>query len=810
MSGAAELVHVVGVRHHSPACARLVAHAIATRRPKHVLVEGPSDMNGRTDELLLPHAPPIAVYSYVNDGATGRARGVWSPFCAHSPEWIALRAARDVGADARFMDLPAWHAAFAATENRYGDRRGDAARARSDAYLTKLCRSFRLDDTDTLWDHLFELELAGTLGDAGDEPGLARLEARLAVHFDALRFGEPAGDRDGPREAFMTRCLAWAARDAASSGGRVDHGGVVAVCGGWHRPALLEGIARAIDALEPDAAYPDAPPPDLPDDADAANARWGSYLVPYSHKRLDSLAGYASGMPSPGYYGHVWASGAASASERAMTRIARRLRERRQPVSTADLIACRATAEALARMRAHAIVARGDLLDAIAATLVKDALDVEVPWARRGALRKGTDPVLVEVVAELAGDAIGALAKGTPRPPLADDVEAEFARLDLTPAAAPRDVALDLASAVDLPRSRALHRLRVLDVPGFARAPAGRVDRDRATRERWLLARDVDADTRLVEASAYGATLESAARGALEERASLGGGAGALADTLADAIATGLLDFAADVLDRLDASIRSEPSFAEVGAVLRQVLGVLRHGALLVAAGDATLARVAAAAFDRGLWLLEGLGGVPGFPGADVAAVAALRDAARTPRAELDVDAARARAVFERRVADATAHPAIRGACLGAIVSATRGATGAATDEALAALRRTPPKELGDLLAGLFALAREEMLAAPELLRTVDGLLALATPDDFLAALPALRFAFGWFPPRERRVIADRVAALHGLDRSASHELLARVAAPDVIATSARVEATALATARRYGLTDALDAREAT
>ena len=65
MSSAAELVHVVGVRHHSPACARLVAHAIATRRPKHVLVEGPSDMNGRTGELLLPHAPPIAVFSYV-------------------------------------------------------------------------------------------------------------------------------------------------------------------------------------------------------------------------------------------------------------------------------------------------------------------------------------------------------------------------------------------------------------------------------------------------------------------------------------------------------------------------------------------------------------------------------------------------------------------------------------------------------------------------------------------------------------------------------------------------------------------------
>ena len=56
-------LHVVGVRHHSPACARLVAHVIAKVRPRFVLIEGPSDMNERIDELSLGHDLPIAIFS---------------------------------------------------------------------------------------------------------------------------------------------------------------------------------------------------------------------------------------------------------------------------------------------------------------------------------------------------------------------------------------------------------------------------------------------------------------------------------------------------------------------------------------------------------------------------------------------------------------------------------------------------------------------------------------------------------------------------------------------------------------------------
>lgn len=62
---------IVGIRHHSPACARLVKSLIESQRPRYVLIEGPADFNDRVDELLLAHQLPVAIYSYCQyqDGA---------------------------------------------------------------------------------------------------------------------------------------------------------------------------------------------------------------------------------------------------------------------------------------------------------------------------------------------------------------------------------------------------------------------------------------------------------------------------------------------------------------------------------------------------------------------------------------------------------------------------------------------------------------------------------------------------------------------------------------------------------------------
>lgn len=52
---------IVGIRHHSPACARLVRSLIESQRPRYVLIEGPADFNDRVDELFLAHQLPVAI-----------------------------------------------------------------------------------------------------------------------------------------------------------------------------------------------------------------------------------------------------------------------------------------------------------------------------------------------------------------------------------------------------------------------------------------------------------------------------------------------------------------------------------------------------------------------------------------------------------------------------------------------------------------------------------------------------------------------------------------------------------------------------
>ncbi len=81
---------IVGIRHRSPACARLVKSLIESQRPRYVLIEGPADFNDRVDELFLAHQLPVAIYSYCQyqDGAAP-GRGAWTPFAEFSPEWQA-------------------------------------------------------------------------------------------------------------------------------------------------------------------------------------------------------------------------------------------------------------------------------------------------------------------------------------------------------------------------------------------------------------------------------------------------------------------------------------------------------------------------------------------------------------------------------------------------------------------------------------------------------------------------------------------------------------------------------------------------
>lgn len=758
---------IVGVRHHSPACAGLVREAIDRLRPAHVLIEGPSDMNDRIGEFLLGHELPVAVFTSVRDGSL--ARGSWSPFCEYSPEWVALTEGTKAGAEVRFIDLPAWHPAFSTLTNRYAD-----AELRFTRTVEELCRQFGMDNIDTLWDHIAEIE-------AGQTPA-AELGERLNTYFDLVRTANDTGREPGEptseeiREQYMARWIAAALQQSPDKP-------VLVVCGGFHRPALL----RLAAALE-DSDWPEPEP--VPVESAV------SYLVPYSFKRLDAFDGYQSGMPSPGYYQRLWELGPTGAAAALTEEVVRRLRGRSQRVSTADLIAARANGEGLAAVRGHRHPARADLLDGLVSALVSEALDQPLPWTGRRVLAPGTHPAVVEMVAALSGDRVGRLHPDTPLPPLVHDAEAELERHGL---AGREAVTLDLTVPAERDASRLLHRLRVLRVPGHDRlsGPDPALE-DSTFTEEWRITADPDRLAALIEAGGYGPTVELAAKARLGERVQAGGSLETAAQALFDAVLCGIEDLSEEVLGSLAQSVGAGHEVEPLGEVLAAVLGLWRHDQLLAARQSETLGTVIGASVDRLLWLVESVPGPAGSPAQPrrIAAVRAVRDAVRHAAAGLGLDAVRALDVMARIADNAEAAPDLRGAAFGFGWS-----LGTPPPDAERTIRAAgTPASLGDWLGGLFALAREQCLEEASVLAVLDDLVTAMTDRDLLVALPALRQAFGYFPPRERETIAGQVLALHGVQDSAWSMIRTGIGDPVVLARGRELDSHVQAILEREGL----------
>lgn len=717
-------------------------------------------MNERMTELAHDHRLPIAIYSYRLTEGGSRARASWSPFCDYSPEWVAAKRGRAVGSEVLFIDLPAWDVAFENTENTYSD-----AHLNVSSRLREIAHDLGFDSIDTLWDHLFEAPKAPET-----------LQAELAEYFENLRADEAATEGDAIREAWMAQWIAWAMSEAR------DDESVVVVCGGYHKPALERAWSSAL-AIRPEIVLP-------PD-------RVGSYLVPFSFRRLDSFTGYASGMPSPAFYQEVWENGA-DCADTMLFRAVHRLREKHQRVSTADALAASELMRGLAQLRGHSVPLRADVLDGLVGALVKEALTAPPPWATRGVLPRGTDPMLVEMVAAFSGDARGELAPETPRPPLLHDVEHETKRvgLELTPNGT--KVVIDTLDARMTQRRQVLYRLAILEIPGIKLVSLADLRRGVArTTEEWRVQRDLETESTLIERAVYGATLEQAALARILEHLERAEGVASIAFALERALLAGYHEMATDLAARARDAIANETDFENLGEALGRFLAMTRG------TSDpklhASMASLTTTALERALWLLEGLDGSHSpLAKGQVRGVVAIRDVLREPNLAPPDARSASFDLLVRRSASDHAPPAIQGACLGALWSIT--SVDARADEASASrtVDSVETERLGDFLSGLFALAREEFLAS-SLLSIVDGRLTALGQEDFLVVLPSLRQAFTFFPPRERLDIAKRLVRAHDVEVDAG-SLLRSAMSPEDYQRAKRMQSDVFGLADTYGL----------
>ncbi|HEY0683447.1 MAG TPA: DUF5682 family protein [Steroidobacter sp.] len=776
-------VQVLGVRHHSPACARLAAHLVQTLQPCAVLIEGPSDFNHRIRELLLDHKLPIALYSYSNAGE--RPAQCWFPLLDYSPEWVALRTAHGIGADVRFIDLPHWqYRTLPDARRRVASVEVDERRSRYSESIEALCRRFSCDGDHALWDHLFE---------SLPTDAHAELRERLDFYFHELRGDEPGTEQDQAREAYMALWIAWMRREADQ---RKDERPILVVCGGWHKRAIEATWPRLDGSVQPETFTP------------GSEHAAGSYLVPYEYRQVDALGGYGAGMQSPLFYQWAWQEGLSAAGRRAVQQIAARLRGKRVAVSTSDLIALELTLQGLMKMRGHPVPLRADILDAVQSSLVKEALDSPAPWAGNQLLSTQDHPLLREALLAITGEGGGRLHADTPLPPLLHDVDRELAARGIEITRTRSTSVLDRRRETDVPKAQLLWRLRILGVEGVQlkeiRAPNAARQLPEALRfeEHWSCAQDDRWFPNLIEAAVYGATLEAAARARLVELIHDAQGKPAtVAACMLQAIRAGLLDMGEELAAQLARDVPTMHDHEAIAAAAHVLLDVMRAGFWGLDTSGLIRETLIVLA-DRIIWLLDGCqGDRTSHAVGDVEAVRVCDGVLR-----LDLQGFDKRFCLEtmvRLARGASVPAAIKGSALAvAFVHEGLGADStAAREQLLAITRAVPPRDaLGDFLYGLFSCARGLATENDAIVRAVDAALEAMGPEDFLVALPRLRAAFAWFPPRERGALGALVAGVLGLSQAQRHQLLLLRQGADAFIDARRIAGQALTWARELGI----------
>lgn len=711
-------VAVFGIRHHGPGSARSVIAELDRLQPSAVLIEGPAD----ADPVLAMAAdpdmvPPVALLAYAPDAP--RVSAFW-PYAVFSPEWQALAWAHAHDVPARFCDLPA--AAILARRDDTADAtpdqpgRPEAAEARSDP-IALLAAAAGYDDPERWWDDVIETRLEGQPPFAALTDAMAELRTRSPA---------PAADQPGEqrREAHMRQVLRAALRQTA--------GTVAVVCGAWHAPAL----AGKLPAASADAALLRGIP------KRKAVLAW----VPWTHSRLATASGYGAGITSPGWYHHLFTT-PDQAVVRWLTKVARVLRDRDLPVSSAHIIEATRLAETLAALRARPLAGLA-----------------EVSEATKSVMCDGDDLVAGFVTRDLVvGELLGRVPDAAPAVPLEADLRAQARSLRLKIDPLKRTLALDLRKDTDRSRSVLLHRLAALGI-SWGAVTADQVRGTGTFHETWTLRWRPELAVAIIDAAPWGTTVAAAATAKIIDTAATAGELGAVTAAVECVLLADLPDALDPVLRALDAKAAMDADVAHLMAAVPALVRAVRYGdvrgtatAALSAVVGALTARICA-----------------GLPAAVTSladdAAARLRTALDRMHAALMLHAQheRGRDARDQWIAQLSVladRRDVHGLVAGRVVRLLTDVGLLPRPEAARRLAAqlsigVPPASQAVWAEGFLSGGGLLLVHDQDLLGVLDGWLSTLAAQEFTDSLPLLRRTFGGFAASERANLAHAVKRL--------------------------------------------------
>ncbi|MEQ8975748.1 MAG: DUF5682 family protein [Coleofasciculus sp. C1-SOL-03] len=570
-------IHIFGIRHHGPGCARSLCHALHNLNPDILLVEGPPDGDGMLSLVTHPQMqPPVALLVYRPDQPQ---KAVYYPFAIFSPEWQGINYALTQGIPVRFMDLPLVHQ-LAGGACRDAPWRVWEAGEEDEIYydpLGYLARIAGYSDGERWWEQLVEHRQEST------DVFEAILEAMTALRQDVPPRDDP---REAQREAYMRKQIRAAQKEGFQR--------IAVVCGAWHAPALVDmPAAKADNALLKGLAKT------------KVEATW----IPWTYGRLALKSGYGAGIESPGWYGHLWdcyqdggdggdegvdstlsqggfctnitinrdqkvpkpaptdTSGHISKLNhqhsaiaiRWLIKVAQLLRQEDLDASSAHIIETVRLAESLAALRDRALPGLSELNEATQTVL---CFGSDLP------MRLIQDQLIV-------GERLGEVPDDTPMVPLQRDLQQQQKRLRLRANPTEKQYELDLRKTNDLARSHLLHRLNLLGIPwGIRQSTRGKG----TFKEGWRLQWHPEFAVKLIEAGIWGNTIDAAATAYARNQAQQAQALPSLTQLVETVLLANLPDALPEVMHRLQTEATLNRDVAQLMEALPPLAQVLRYG----------------------------------------------------------------------------------------------------------------------------------------------------------------------------------------------------------------------------------------